>query len=133
MTRKPSPLLRHVLADEPADDCYPAAEAIERLNVTVGTHLALGSIMNASDTDLVKAAAALTRTCDVTDCAYLCDVRQATGLDAERFAAAALELWQADEVELTRADLVTALDTAKVEASELRYETETFHFIALSG
>jgi hypothetical protein len=83
-------------------------------------------------TDLVIAAARITRTVDrLEDRCYLCDMRAATGLDAARFTAALLELWYADRIELTRADLV--LDSAKVEASELRIETETFHYARLAG
>jgi hypothetical protein len=40
-------------------------------------------------------------------------------------------LHQEGTVELSRLDLVTAANTEMVEASEIRYETETFHLIRL--
>jgi hypothetical protein len=54
-------------------------------------------------------------------------------LTRAEFDAAALELWYADKVELTRADHVPFFDTAKVEASELVVAgVETLHFIKAS-
>lgn len=84
------------------------------------------------NTDLVIAAAHITRTVDqLDDRCYLCDVRAATGLDAARFTAALLELWYAGRIELERADLV--LDSAKCEASSLQLYTEEFHYARLAA
>jgi hypothetical protein len=86
----------------------------------------------ATDTDLVKAAALITRTVDqLEDRCYLCDMQAGTGLDAARFTAALIELWYADRIKLERADLV--FDSAKVAASELCIETETFHYCRLAS
>jgi hypothetical protein len=49
----------------------------------------------------------------------------------EMFCEDLLSLHQEGLVELRRLDLVTAADTEMVEASEIRYETETFHLIRL--
>jgi hypothetical protein len=89
--------------------------------------------MNApTPTDLVLAALDVLRTTEkLDDRIWICDVRAACAmrdLTAEQVDEALLVLWDERRVELTRADLI--FDTAKIEASEIRLETETFHYAA---
>jgi hypothetical protein len=85
--------------------------------------------MNATQTALAIAIA--TTAPALGDKRYLSDVAAALGFDAERFEAVLLSAWYDGHIELSRADLV--LDSAKVEASELRIETETFHYARLAS
>jgi hypothetical protein len=52
-------------------------------------------------------------------------------LSWEDFCSELLELHQEGIVELSRLDLVTAADGGLVEASEIRYLTETYHLVRL--
>jgi hypothetical protein len=59
---------------------------------------------------------------------YLCDVRAQLGFGRADFEALVLNAWLDGLIELSRADLV--FDADKVEDSEIRYLTETFHYAA---
>lgn len=61
---------------------------------------------------------------------YLSDVQESLGFDDAAFREVVLSAWYDGLVRLSRADLVR--DVAREAASELRLETETFHYIALA-
>lgn len=89
--------------------------------------------MNASETDIVKAALTITRSCSpYSELAFIADIRAAVShmLDVDRVDATLIALWQDGEIVLERADMVQGC-ADKVTQSELSYITETFHYAGL--
>lgn len=63
---------------------------------------------------------------------YLCEVAKVMGMEFGAFAAVVTKLNNRMLVELSRADLVQAMDPAMVAASEARWLNATYHFIRLA-
>jgi hypothetical protein len=89
----------------------------------------------ATNADIIRAALLITRsTSPYGELAWIADIRAAVShlMNAAEVNATLLAGWHAGWVVLERADMVQGV-ADKAAASELRYETESFHYTGLAG